>query len=129
MAFEVDDIGFDKLLAEKRHKELVSAISKVSSLISDMEMPETDISPLGEAMDNNRKLLEQLISKIESIGNSKIEVKTDTKELAKIVGELKNGMELIRKELGKEVAPIEWEFKIKRNPTSNLIDLVTAKQK
>lgn len=126
---EFDDIDFQRRLEEKRHKETTKLLAGISGILEGLNIPELDTTPLSDALLQQQSSLNKLAEKLDKIGDSKIEVKTDTKELAKIVGELKSGLLAIKDGIYREQAPVEWEFQIKRNIASNLIESVIAKQK
>lgn len=127
MGLENDDKEFEQLLADKRHKEMLSQLKGVVVAL--------------ERKDNS-EIVGAIEKQQEKLGDFLIQLKKEEKEpnivlnQDKLVSSIENmansitkSLEEIKSLVVKEDKPCEWEFKVKRNSFSDLIETVSVTKK
>ena len=127
MGTEKGDKEFEQLLADKRHKEMLSQLKGVVVAL--------------ERKDNS-EIVGAIEKQQEKLGDFLIQLKKEEKEpnivlnQDKLVSSIENmansitkSLEEIKSLVVKEDKPCEWEFKVKRNSFSDLIETVSVTKK
>lgn len=127
MAIKIDDKEYEDMVAEDRHKELKSALGKISTslsqknnteIVSALEKQTAAINGFGEAI----KLLPA-----PKVNVQQPNVNVDLSSLKEIADKILDGQNKIMEELKILNKPKKWEFEFKRS--YDLIQSpITAKQ-
>lgn len=115
------DIEFDRLVSDKRHKEIIGALK---TLISEFQKPQDN--SVKEAIHNQLKVLESLVKVLTSTpppAPPVVNVHSDPSELVNAIKNLPIPSSAAPAEHHKE-----WEFNVLRN-RGGLIESITAKAK
>ena len=116
---EMHDDDFDRLLVDKKHKELLAAISKMITAVKGDDK-------LAEAIETQSSAINKFISELKSINNTD---KGEGKALSLIEAmakEINENLVELRKDIAKERKTV---FELKRDPDGILLKEVIATSK
>lgn len=119
-----DDINneqFDRLLAAKRHKELIALLKQLIPILSE----KNDNSAVKDMLTQNREAVNVFLDKVKEISKPEISVGQTSKAISEISGIIKNSL----KEINNNLAIKEWEFKINRDYNNRIISVTASKHK
>lgn len=128
MGVEKDDIKFEQLLNEKRHKELINSLTII---VSELKKEKKDGAVIA-AIEKQSQAINKFVEVIRAIPvPATPEVNVEVNQ-AEIVSSIERMGKLILQELrdlktilGIEIKPSEWEFKVNRN-SAGYIESVKA---
>jgi hypothetical protein len=130
MELDNEDKEFELILADKRHKELISTLGSVTSALK-----EKDNSDIVLAIDSQKEKIEKFINYVKEDKEKDINIELNQDKIVSSIDLMANSILQSLDELKKLVVKSEykeqkpnWEFHIVRNRVSDLIETVTAKQ-
>lgn len=120
---ELEDEEFEQLIADRRHKELLSAINKLLSAINVKE----DSTAVTKELQKQSQAIREFSDTIKNLKQPIVNVNQEPviSAIKNLSIAVKTELDLIKQSLGKEKEEKEWEFDIKRDFTGN-ITKVTA---
>lgn len=128
----LEDVEFERLLREKEHKSLLSALKRITDKLDVDGKGDDEVkAAFGEVAKSIKELPVELSKLL--IPNKQEPINLDQEKVVAAIAEMGNK---ISKELcdlkgciEKEEPPKEWVFTIERHYGNDLIKSVTAKQK
>lgn len=122
-----DDKSFELILADKRHKELVLSLNGVASALGNNSNSEIVL-----AIEKQQEKLSALVLNLKK-EEKPTELIFNNENLVSSIDIMTNSiiksLDEIKKMVVKEEKPCEWEFKVKRNGYSDLIETVSVTKK
>jgi hypothetical protein len=131
MDLEENDIEFEQLLQDKRHKELLGTLKGIASLLS---KDNSNDSGIISAIEKQSGKIEKFVQVIKELPQPKVNVEVNNDNVQTSITEMANSilgsLNEIKKVLQQPEKEIkkEWTFDITRN-VNGFINSITAKQK
>lgn len=117
MSKEIDDIEFDELLAEKRHKEVTQTLKGIATLLNKPEKNDG----VKEAVEKQSAAIEKVATAIQNLPKPEkpeVNVSVENKEIIPLLREIKEGNERILKAL--ENKPMVDKFNFEHDNWGNI---------
>lgn len=122
MPLEEQDVEFEELLLEKRHKELLRALKSIVAIIG--ENKEVDLSPL---LQKHEDAISKFVAAIKELPAPQVKIETDNKEIEVSIKKISEAILRSNEDLKKEVVKLQnkpkekWEVKFERNSYTGLM--------
>jgi gamma-glutamylcysteine synthetase len=127
MSEDLEDIKFEKLLAEKRHKELATALKAITTTLNNKTEDNVSL-----AIETQTVAIKGFAEAIKSLPEPKVNVNMSNdameESIKKLGQDILKSLEGVKELLIAYNQPKEWEFNVKRGQYSQMIEKITAKE-
>lgn len=109
MGKEIEDIEFDDLLADKRHKQQMDALKGIATLLNKPEKNDG----VKEAVEKQSAAIEKVAMAIQNLPKPEkpeVNIVTDNKEIVSLIREIKEGNEKILQALNNKQLVSDFDF-------------------
>lgn len=120
---EIEEKEFNMLLAEKRHKEMISIFSDIKKLLSQPSQRQSDL-------DGKMNQFEELIKSLKTpvtVKSPDVKVQVNQDELAKSISEMSKDLLIELKKFNERPVPVRFDIEQNRFGNLSAVNIVYKK--